>query len=64
MRWIDIVVIFLILFVVIFMIYSVYFMKSNGADCIRDPLNYFQMKTQSQCICLKTDNYLNNRELG
>lgn len=64
--------VFLIIALILFMIFMVIWLKSEGGQCTKDPINYFESKNENAyCTCLDAkqfgnfnmENYINNKEL-
>ena len=51
MRRIDWFIIGLVGLVIVFMIFTVAFMKSEAKECLANPINYFEAKTDGSCSC-------------
>lgn len=52
--FVDILYVFLILSLIAFMIYTVIYLKSNGKECLKDPITYFEGANEgAECKCIK-----------
>lgn len=50
----DVLYVFLIISLIGFMLFTINFLKSNGKDCLRDPITYFEEKNEgAECSCTK-----------
>ncbi len=50
----DLLYVFLIVFLFVFMIWVINFMKSNSKECLSDPIKYFEEKNKgATCYCMK-----------
>jgi len=46
----------LIIGLLLFMAFVVHYMRSNGAECLKDPIQYMESKNEgSECYCIKID---------
>lgn len=68
-KLIDVGIVIMIIMVIGFLISTYQFMKSEGKQCLADPLGYFELKNNgATCNCWKDgisyrDNYLNTGNL-
>ena len=52
--FVDLLYIILIVSLIAFMIYTVIYLKSNGKECLKDPITYFEGKNEGvDCSCMK-----------
>jgi len=49
--WFNFLYVALIIGVIIFMMWMVFWLKSEGAMCMREPLQYYIDKTGQNCFC-------------
>ena len=64
--------VFLIVALILFMIFMVFWLKSEGGQCAGDPIKYFENKNEdAYCTCIdysslveiNTENYINKKGL-
>jgi len=46
----------LIIGLLLFMIFMVFWLTSESAECVRDSISYFEEKNNAECYCLDYDN--------
>lgn len=48
----DVLYITLIISLICFMIWVIMFLKSNAKECLRNPIQYFEMVNDASCTCM------------
>jgi len=51
-RVIDILYIFMIVTLILFMIFIFFFLRGSAIRCMQEPVKYFEEKSDSQCFCI------------